>query len=192
MKILLLGSYRPELIKFFTSCGDRVINIANCIKYDCEVLEYIDFIVSYGYRYILHQDVLDKFPNKAINIHISLLPWNRGADPNLWSFLENTPKGVTIHYMDCGVDTGEIIVQQEVNFSTNETLRTSYEKLSIVAQDLFRRYWVDIREGRIKSYPQPTWGSHHLLKDRAQYEYLLTKGWDTPVCTLIGKALKKV
>ncbi|OYD97819.1 formyl transferase [Nostoc sp. 'Peltigera membranacea cyanobiont' 210A] len=191
MTILLLGSYRPELIEIIASFGDQVINIENNIKYNYNTLENIEFIVSYGYRYILNQDVLDKFPNKAINIHISLLPWNRGADPNLWSFLENTPKGVTIHHMDCGVDTGEILVQEKVNFSTDETLRTSYEKLSIVAQELFRRYWLDIREGRIKSHPQPNWGSYHLLRDRVQYEYLLTKGWDTPVCELIGKALKR-
>ena len=50
-----------------------------------------DYLISYSYRYILPGVVLNYFNGKAINLHISLLPWNRGADPNIWSFLEDTP-----------------------------------------------------------------------------------------------------
>ena len=189
--ILLLGSHHPEILEFLTCCGDNHTTTEEKITSSSEILHGIDFLVSYGYRHILKKDVLDKFPNRAINIHISLLPWNRGADPNLWSFLENTPKGVTIHYIDFGIDTGDILVQQEVDFSAEETLRTSYDKLSRVAQELFKRYWVEIRDGRIKPKPQPRGGSYHRLQERTQYEYLLTKGWDTPVNQLIGNAIIK-
>ena len=38
-------------------------------------------------------------------MHISYLPFNRGAHPNYWSFKDNSPKGVTIHFIDNGIDT---------------------------------------------------------------------------------------
>ena len=63
-------------------------------------------------------------------MHISLLPWNRGYHPNIWSFLEDTPKGVTIHYINEGIDTGDIIVQKEIVIDEDkETLKSSYEIL---------------------------------------------------------------
>ena len=118
------------------------------------------------------------------------MPWNRGADPNLWSFLEDTPKGVTVHYLDSGIDTGDILVQKSIEFfSSEETLKTSYEKLSQAACILFKESWLDIREGKLLSIPQPQGGSYHRLQDRLAYEYLLTQGWDTPVHQLKGKAL---
>lgn len=191
MKVFLLGSSRKELIYFLESCGDRVENAEEKIPEDSDLFQKVDFIISYGYRYILKKEVLERFPEKAINIHISLLPWNRGADPNLWSFLENTPKGVTIHYLDSGIDTGDILVQEEVRFTSQETLRTSYEKLSNVAENLLKQSWLDIRDGKIKPRVQPSGGSYHRLRDRKPYEHLLTHGWDTPVHNLIGKATEE-
>ena len=191
MKILLLGPYRKDFIDFLSSFGDKVTTKEVPLAGDSECLCNIDFIVSYGYRYILKKDILDKFPYKAINFHISLLPWNRGADPNLWSFLEDTPKGVTIHYLDYGIDTGDILAQQEVNYVPEDTLRTSYERLSNTIEELFRRVWPNIRSGKQKSISQPKGGSYHRLSDRAAFEYLLTKGWDTPVAGLVGKAKRE-
>ena len=188
MNILLLGPYRKDLIDFLSSFGDKVTTTEAPLIADSECLFNNDFIISYGYRHILKKDILDRFPNKAINFHISLLPWNRGADPNLWSFLEDTPKGVTIHYLDYGIDTGDILAQQEVDYMPEDTSRTSYERLSKTMEELFRKEWPNIRSGKQKSIPQPDGGSYHRLSDRAAFEYLLTKGWDTPVADLIGKA----
>jgi len=191
MRVLLLGPSRPELMEFLLSFGDQVVNTEEPLTSNSKYLEDIDFIISYGYRHILKKEVLGKFYRKAINLHISLLPWNRGSDPNLWSFLEDTPKGVTIHYIDYGIDTGDILAQQEVEYQPDDTLRTSYQRLSKAIEDLFRQVWPEIRAGKRKSYPQPKGGSYHRTSDRAKFEHLLTKGWDTPVAVLIGKAIEK-
>ena len=188
MNILLLGPYRKDLIDFLSSFGDEVATREAPLTTNSKCLCKIDFIISYGYRHILKKDILDKFLNKAINFHISLLPWNRGADPNLWSFLEDSPKGVTIHYLDYGIDTGDILAQQEVDYIPEDTLRTSYKRLSKTMEDLFRKVWPNIRSEKQRSIPQPAGGSYHCLSDRAKFEYLFTKGWDTPVANLIGKA----
>jgi len=189
MKILLLGPHRKELSDYLASLGDEVVRTEDRLKADSEVLDGVDFIVSYGYRYILKDDVLNRFPQRTINLHISLLPFNRGADPNIWSFLEDTPKGVTIHYIDAGLDTGEILAQREVTFGPEETLRSSYARLSETIDALFCEIWPAVRERRQVSYPQPEGGSYHRMKDKAPFEHLLTRGWDTPVAELTGKAL---
>ena len=44
---------------------------------------------------------------------MSLLPYNRGSHPNFWSFVENTPKGITIHEISNGIDDGDIIFQKK-------------------------------------------------------------------------------
>lgn len=187
MNILYLGPKRETIINFLTFKGDHVINTQEPIGLEQVLLNNIDFIISYGYRYLIKEEIINKFPKKIINLHISLLPWNRGADPNLWSFLEDTPKGVTIHYVNKELDKGDIIVQKEVPYSYADTLRTSYERLSKSIEQLFISNWKKIRDGQIEPYPQPKGGTYHKLKDRKKIEYLLTKGWDTPVIDLIGK-----
>jgi len=192
MKILLLGPDRPAMTDFLQSLGDEVLRWDEKLTPDAEILNGIDFVVSYGYRYILKDDLLKRFPNRVVNLHISYLPWNRGADPNLWSFLEDTPKGVTIHYIDAGIDTGRLLAQRQVAFGSDETLKTTYAKLALEIEQLFREVWPDIRAGRRASFPQPPGGSFHRMRDREPVEPLLARGWDTPVAELIGMAYKTV
>lgn len=149
MNILLLGEKSNLLIDKLLSLGHSADII--CDKITIETAKKYDFLISFGYRYILKKDVIDFFPDKIINLHISLLPYNRGANPNLWSYLEDTPKGVTIHYIDESVDTGNIILQKEVQ---NDTLKTSYDRLISEIVMLFNNNAENILNGSISSYPQ--------------------------------------
>ena len=191
MKILYLGPKREKFAAFLLSFDDEVVHVDSAMTERDELLESADFIVSYGYRYLLPKAVTFKFARRAINLHISLLPWNRGADPNLWSFLENSPKGVTIHYIDEGIDTGDILAQKYVDYVLTDTLRTSYQRLENEIEQLFFENWPQIRAGRTNAVPQPQGGSFHRLRDSSVVEHLLTHGWDTPVVNLVGKALAK-
>lgn len=188
MNILYLGPPRQGMIEFLKSFGDQIHPFEE--KLSDAVLEGVDFLVSYGYPFIIPTDVLLRFPRRAINLHISYLPWNRGADPNLWSFLEDTPKGVTIHYIDTGLDTGDILAQRKIAVRPDDTLRTSYQRLADEIEALFKETWPEIRLGRLAGRPQPRGGSIHRRKDKACFEQFLTNGWDTPVAELIGKALQ--
>jgi len=184
MNIIFLGEPDSPLIQYLQNGGDEIVVAADKIDMSFLDLHHPEFIISYGYRHILSADILGKYPNKAINLHISLLPWNRGADPNFWSFVENTPKGVTIHYLDEGIDTGDIIVQKEVKFSEHDTLRTSYLKLHEEIQVLFRKHWVNIRLGECSRIPQTCFCPiplSHKSMDKEKLAFLLTDGWDTPV-----------
>ena len=115
-KILLLGSnsdYQKDILDFLERKNNKVKFYSKKISADDAKLNEFDFLISFGYRYIISEAVLNKFKPNAINLHISYLPWNRGADPNLWSFIEDTPKGVTIHEIDEGIDTGDIIFKKK-------------------------------------------------------------------------------
>ena len=181
-KILFLGPEEMPLINWLRKQGNNVIQTTDKISVGFLQQENFDFLISYGYRHIIKKTVLDKFPSRAINLHISYLPFNRGADPNFWSFIENSPKGVTIHYLDEGVDTGDIIVQKKVNFdSDGETLATTYQKLHQEIQILFKNNWLDIKKGTCNRFKQASGGSEHKIKDRQKLEFLLENGWNTPV-----------
>lgn len=141
--------------------------------------------VSHGYRLIVRRPVLDRLP--IVNLHIAYLPFNRGADPTLWSVLEATPAGVTIHYMDEGVDTGDVIAQRAVTLADDDTLATAYAKLQAAMTDLFREQWPAIAAGTCGRSPQTPGGTTHKVADRAAVEHLLTDGWNTPIGALRGR-----
>jgi methionyl-tRNA formyltransferase len=186
VRILLLGPPRPALEAYLSSFGDDVVRTEDPLT--PLALARIDRIVSYGYRHIVRRDVVSRFGDRAVNLHVSLLPWNRGADPNLWSFLDDTPAGVTVHVIDDGVDTGPVVGQREVSMELDDTLGTSYARLSVAMDTLFREVWPAVRAGDAVATTQPSGGSSHRAADKHPYEYLLTAGWDTPVASLVRKA----
>lgn len=188
MRVLLLGPRRPWLESYLLSFGDEVVRVEERLPAGSRAWSEVDMVVSYGYRHLIEASALERFGPRAVNLHISLLPHNRGADPNLWSFLEDTPKGVTIHVLDAGLDTGPVIAQREVIMSPDDTLATSYERLANDLETLFKETWPAIREGTATPRPQEPGGSSHGSADKKPYEHLLTTGWDTPVASLVGKA----
>lgn len=181
MRVLLLTPIPHYLADPLEAAGDGY-----AVSEDVPNLwpEDIDFLVSFGYRYILPQQVLDRYQGRAINIHISLLPWNRGADPNFWSWFDRTPKGVSIHAMDEGIDTGDVLAQLKADdWGRTETLRSSYAKLVKKAAFLFSVQWPKLRENNWgdAGLRQKARGSYHAMAEKTQWMGKLSRGWDTPV-----------
>lgn len=185
MKILFLSQHK-HLIEFLESFGDEVVQSVEPLT--DEILEGIDFIISYGYRFKISKETAGRFKRQAVNLHVSYLPWNRGADPNLWSFLEDTPKGVTIHYLDGNIDTGDIIARRTIQYDDNDTLKSTYTRLADTIEALFKEHWPVIREGRAKSLPQLTF---HRVRDKDKYLHLLTNSWNTLIKDILGKARER-
>ena len=190
-KILWLGPKKPELADWLETQGWLVFDTEGALSPEYPILEEVDWLISYGYRHIIRPDVLALFPNRALNLHISYLPWNRGADPNLWSFLEDSPKGVTIHLIDEGLDTGPVLAQREVVFGPGHTLGTSYKLLCLEIESLFMETWPLIAQGQIEAKMQTGEGSFHKVKHKAPFAHLLHSSWETPVADLVGKGIKE-
>jgi methionyl-tRNA formyltransferase len=181
MKVLFLGPPDSLVLDFLKSSEGNVVQTMEPIDELFFDEHPVDLLVAHGYRHIIKPSVLDRFPRRAVNLHISYLPWNRGADPNLWSFIENTPKGVSIHYLDAGIDTGDIIAQRLVEFGAGETLRTTYGRLQAEIAQLFAEHWSRICAGTGHAIKQTGTGSFHRVADHNKVARMLTKGWDTPI-----------
>jgi methionyl-tRNA formyltransferase len=144
-----------------------------------KLVDDFDYVISFGYRYIISEDIIGRVKNPIINLHISLLPYNRGADPNFWSFYENTPKGVSIHILDKGVDTGPLLIQKEIVFAEHEdNLELTYNRLVSEIQNLFVRNWEGLLNGDITPRNQEGVGSHHNPED---FKFNLPNGWKTKI-----------
>ena len=190
MCILFLGPYKESqnrIVNYLVDSGEMVIRYEKKLDYDKVHMRNLDFLVSYGYRYIIKKKVLKFFDKRALNLHMSYLPWNRGADPNFWSILEDTPKGVTIHIMDESIDTGDILYQKEIFFGDNDTLRTSYTKLERTIETIFIKQWPEIKNDELRRVKQGGRGSYHKSRDKEKYDYLLSNGWDTKISEIQGK-----
>ncbi len=185
MNILLLGEKSNLLKDIIKDLGHNFTIKEDKLSKDIVA----DFIISFGYRYIIKENIISRFENKIINLHISYLPYNKGADPNLWSFLEDSKKGVSIHQMTKDLDSGDILLQKEVFFNDFDTLKTSYDKLINEIVVLFKNNAENILNGKIVPFKQKGFGSYHRKNDKLKYEYLYKDlGYNTFVKDLIGKA----
>lgn len=109
-QILFLGYDRDHtrLIDALIDAGCEVHYTKEKItEHDCTA-DNFDLVISFNYRHIIKKAVLDTIECPIINLHVSYLPYNKGAHPYFWSFFDNTPSGVTIHLIDAGIDTGSI------------------------------------------------------------------------------------
>lgn len=137
------------------------------------------FIISYNYRYIIDEDVINYMNNKIVNLHISFLPWNRGANPNLWSFIDRTPKGVTIHQISKKIDRGGVLIQKEIEFDEKiETFATTYNRLNEEIVKLFMANWKAIKNGEIIPKEQIGEGTYHRTIDYLELKSKISFNWD--------------
>jgi methionyl-tRNA formyltransferase len=188
LKVLLLGSFDSSVNRILRDAGEDVVVTSKPITRQYLDHEKPEFLVSHGYGYILPEEILAYFEERAINLHPSLLPWNRGSDPDLWSLLDDTPKGVTIHHMTSGIDAGDILVQTEVELHELDTLRSYYARLRDHLTEMFERHWPAIKTGRIQRIPQGEGGTYHRAVDKEALPHDLVYDWDRPVADILGKA----
>lgn len=120
------------------------------------------FVLSFNYRHIIPADTIAAFGCPVVNVHCSMLPWNRGASPNFFSFYTNTPKGVTVHELTAGLDKGGILLQKEVGFcDVDETFESSYQKLLDTAFELIESNCESLKFGKLVARAQDKGGSYH-------------------------------
>lgn len=110
-----------------------------------EYLSQFDLGVSWFFNKILKPEQVAAPKYGILNCHPSLLEYGRGACPNVWSIVWNEPAGVTIHWMDAGVDTGPIVFQHGVDKLPTDTGETLYNRLCENLAKLLKDRWRDIQ-----------------------------------------------
>lgn len=139
------------------------------LKRIAELKPELGFSIMFGY--LLKRDFLSLLPRGCLNLHPALLPFNRGAHPNVWSIVDRTPAGVTLHFIDEGVDTGDIVCQKEVPVSVADTGESLYHRLEAAGAELLRESWGAIASGQIKRAAQKEdAGTCHKVNDVARID----------------------
>ena len=107
-----------------------------------------DIIITCAYGQIIPKAILDYPRLGCINVHASLLPKYRGGAPIHWSIINGDDKtGITIMYMDVGMDTGDIISQESIDILDSDNLESVHDKLSILGRDLLLETLPSIIDG---------------------------------------------
>ena len=138
-----LKIYQPNIIRG----NEEFINTIKALEPD------IICVVAYGK--ILPKEILEIPKYGCINVHASLLPKYRGAAPIQWAILNGDKKtGITTMYMDEGMDTGDIILKQEVDIEDNETTGELWNRLSKIGGKLLVETLKQIENGTVKRQKQ--------------------------------------
>lgn len=114
-----------------------------------------DIMVVAAYGQILSTQILEMKKYGCINVHGSLLPQLRGAAPIQKAVIDGLEKtGITIMQMDAGLDTGDMILKEEVVLDRKETAATLFDKLSLIGGPLLLRALDQIEDGTAVRIPQ--------------------------------------
>jgi len=107
-----------------------------------ECVEYVrkfhpDIIIVAAFGQILPKEILKMPKFGCVNVHASLLPKYRGAAPIQWAVIDGeSVSGVTIMRMDEGIDTGDMILKQQISLAEDETGGSLFDKLSKIGSNL--------------------------------------------------------
>lgn len=125
------------------------------IIFDSSVLQNPDFLrylreeqpslaISVHFSEILKEEFISIPQHGVVNLHSSYLPYNRGHFPEVWSIIRNTPAGMTLHYIDQGIDTGDIIDQERTAVLFDDTCESLAAKAEIAGINLVLKNWKSI------------------------------------------------
>lgn len=164
-----------------------------------------DMIVVAAFGQILPKALLELPEYGCINVHASLLPKYRGAAPIQWSIINGEEKtGITIMHMDAGIDTGDMIMKEEVPIDSKETGGSLHDKLAVCGGQLLLKALEAIENGTAAREKQndaemsyvkileKSQGHIDFSRSAIEIERLIRglNPWPSAFTTLEGKTLK--
>ena len=118
-------------------------------------LHDIDLMITHAFMKILPEYVFAAPKLGTINIHPSLLPKYRGPSPTKWVLKNQEPEtGLTCHYIDKGVDTGDIIHQVKIQVEKNDSVETLIEKEKQLLEQLINQSLSKITDNSFRAFKQ--------------------------------------
>ena len=140
-----------------------------------EILNDADLGVSVLFGHVIPTKVLEFFGSNIMNLHPSLLPLGRGADPIAWGIIENYRQGVSIHVLEEKLDSGPIISQSEITVTFGMNSGDVYELAMNELTKLFHEFIVNWPV-QIKTEPQKGRSSYHQASELQALRVELSKG----------------
>lgn len=139
-----------------------------------------DLIVTFGMSELLKKNIID-IPNRGcINLHFSLLPKYRGSHPIFWTFYNyDLNPGVTVHYIDEGEDTGNIIYQEEYDLPVGSTEEDLIHLSSEIGIKLLIKSILDIENNCEPQICQPINSPTERARQIKPDEYQRIVDWES-------------
>ena len=134
-----------------------------------------DIIITCAYGQIIPKEILDYPKYGCINVHASLLPKYRGGAPIHKAIIDGEEKtGITIMYMDEGMDTGDIISQESIDILNSDNLESIHDKLSVLGTKLLLETLPSIfndTNDRIKQDPSKVTYAYNIKREEEHIDF---------------------
>ena len=163
----------PDLREF---CLDKNIPFSTENISKSELPFKPDIICSIYYRFIIKEHVISLVEGRIFNLHPSLLPKYKGCSSITWALINNEDfVGFTYHYIDNGLDTGNIILQRSLKVYSFDTQATLYSRVMIKALDFFFDAF-ELVKGNYKGEIQI--GDGHSYSRGCPHNGIIDSKWD--------------
>lgn len=142
---------------FYRSYSDKVYTVDDFNGQECEQLlkEIEPDLVILGGTGIIRKNIIDIPKIGILNAHPGLLPKYRGVDVISWAIYHGNPVGVTVHFVDEGIDTGSIVLQEAIGITESDTIESLGKKADRLAGELMAEIVQKVVDGEsIEVVPQ--------------------------------------
>lgn len=164
----LIANYRDDVGLIVTTADNDIAALADSSQVRSLVFQSSDqlaeFISNEGLSFdlgllawwpkIIRQPLLSLPRNGMINTHPSLLPYGRGKHYNFWSIVDRVPFGVSLHRVDEGIDSGDVVAQAELPYDWEDTGGSLYCKATDAMLRLVKETYPGLRSLNYKARPQ--------------------------------------
>lgn len=176
----LISQYREDLGVIVTTSENKISSLATNAEISSIIFKSDDkvFEVStaekenFDLGFLLWWPRITKDPLLSmpkygfINTHPSFLPYGRGKHYNFWTLVEEVPFGVSLHTVDEGVDTGDIIAQRKIDYDWEDNGGSLYSKAQLEMVELFKETYPKLRTLNFnRSNQDLKRGSFHKAKE---------------------------
>ncbi len=147
-----------------------------------------EILLSCQYAQILGAAVREVASHATLNLHFGPLPRYRGVAPIYWAIHNGEAEtGVTLHHVDAGIDSGDVIAVKTVPIGPADTARDLYDRSTTAGIELLREAWPSIRDGDLPRYPQDPAQSLYYNRHSVDYDKRRL-AWDADVDAIANRA----
>ena len=154
----------PEALQFQGNAFKEAGAIAMLQKLE------LDYIIGIHFPYLVPKSILQLSKVGVLNLHPAYLPYNKGWHTPSWAILEGQPFGATLHFMEEGIDQGDIVHQKMLEVLPTDTANSLYQRALNLEETVFYEAFEDLLTLKPKRKPQGCDGTVHRKKDLAQFQ----------------------
>jgi len=188
------ASHANELRQMCPDLDERLVWAGNDFKSEEAQRQLrdlqLDYIICIHFPLIIPSSILSIPREGVLNLHPAYLPFSRGWHNSIWAMLENKPYGATLHFMNKGVDTGDIVHQLQLHIRPEDTGDSAYKRALALEFEVFKEAWPSLLSRSYVRIAQDAGaGTTHRAKELYQPE---VQELDMEAEVKVGDLLRKL